>query len=287
MEITKMSKRNSQAAKTAARERLRQERERQAKRAKAKRQAIVAASVVAVLAAAGGIGYAVVQANKPSHWEAMKDEKVVAPAHTAGTNGTTVVFGKSSAKKTLKVYEDPRCPICAQFEQTVGSTVKKDLDDGKFKIQYIGGTFLDGDSLGKGNIGSRGEGSKNAMSAMGAALNVSDEAFLEYKTALYSKKWHPKETDDKFKSDDYLLEVADTVPALKGNTTFQNAVKSGKYDAWALAMSKTFDTNKDGVSGTPSFVMDGKLLTTNGQSNGNPPMTVADFNKLVGAALKA
>ncbi|MGW7420895.1 thioredoxin domain-containing protein [Streptomyces sp. NPDC054813] len=280
-----MSKRNSQSAKNAARERLRVEREKQAKRAKVKRQVIVACSVVAVLAAAGGIGYAVVQANKPGYWEDEKDAKVVAPANTTGTDGTTVVIGKSTAKKTLKVYEDPRCPVCAQFEQTVGSTVKKDIDDGKFKIQYIGGTFIDGDSLGKDKIGTNGEGSKNTMSAMGAALNVSPEAFLEYKTALYSTKWHPEETDDKFKNDSYLIQVANTVPALKNNKTFQDAVKSGKYDAWALAMSKTFDTNKDGVTGTPSFVMDGKKLTAD--SSGNPPMTVAAFNSVVDAALKA
>ncbi|MEU8710588.1 thioredoxin domain-containing protein [Streptomyces sp. NPDC001414] len=282
-----MSKRNSAAAKNAARERLRVEREKQAKRAKVKRQVVVACSVVAVLAAAGGIGYAVVQANKPGYWEDEKSATVVAPANTTGTNGTTVVIGKSTAAKTLKVYEDPRCPICAQFEQTVGPTVKKDIDDGKFKIQYIGGTFIDGDSSKNGEvqIGSRGEGSKNAMSAMGAALNVSTEAFLEYKTALYSTKWHPEETDDKFKKDSYLIQVADTVPALKGNKAFQDAVKSGKYDAWALAMSKTFDTNKDGVTGTPSFVMNGKVLTAD--ANGNPPMTVDAFNSVVDAALKA
>lgn len=268
-----MSKRNSQSAKTAARERLRAERERQAKRDKVKRQAIVAGSVVAVLALVSGIGYAVVQSQKPSHWEAMKDEKVVAPANTTGTDGTTVVFGKSSAKKTLKIYEDPRCPVCAQFEQTVGPTVKKDVDDGKFKFQYVGATFIDN----KDN----GEGSKNALSAMGAALNVSPEAFLEYKTALYSKKWHPDETTDKFKDDAYLIKVADTVSALKGNAKFQDAVKKGTYDAWAMAMSKTFDDNKEGVTGTPGFVMDGKQL-----NNGSPLMTVADFDKVVGAALK-
>ncbi|MEU6555149.1 thioredoxin domain-containing protein [Streptomyces sp. NPDC046915] len=274
-----MSKRNTQAAKTQARERLRQERERQAKRDKAKRQAIVAGSVVAVLAAAGGIGYAVVQANKPAYWEGLKDAKVVAPANTTGTKGTTVVIGKDSAKKTLKVYEDPRCPVCAQFEQVVGATVKKDIDDGKYKIQYIGGTFIDNHD--------NGQGSKNALSAMGAALNVSPEAFAEYKTALYSTKWHPDEKVDKFKDDSYLIKVADTVPALKNNTAFQNAVKKGTYDAWAMAMSKTFDTNKEGVTGTPSFVMNGKKLTVNGQPDGNPPMSVADFNRLVDAALKA
>ncbi|MEU7055718.1 thioredoxin domain-containing protein [Streptomyces sp. NPDC046197] len=271
-----MSKRNSQSAKTAARERLRAEREREAKRAKTRRQIIVACSVVAVLAAAGGIGYAVVQANKPGHWEAVKDEKVVAPANTTGTDGTTVTLGKSTAPKTLKVYEDPRCPVCAQFEQVVGSTVKKDLDDGKFKIQYIGATFIDAHD--------NGEGSKNALSALGAALNVGPEAFLEYKTALYSTKWHPDETTDKFKSDDYLIQIANTVPALKNNAKFQAAVKNGTYDAWAMAMSKTFDDNKDGVKGTPSFVMDGKMLTAPGTQN--PPMTVDQFNSVVGAALK-
>ena len=270
-----MSKRNSQASKTAARERLRQERERQAKRDKVKRQVIVASSLVGVLAIAGGIGYAVVQGNKPAYWEAAKDDKLVKPANTTGTNGTTVTIGKSTAKKTLVMYEDPRCPVCAQFEQTVGSTVDKDVEDGKFKIQYVGATFLDN--------GLGGEGSKNGLSALGAALNVSPEAFLEYKTAMYSAKWHPEESDDKFKDDAYLIKIANTVDALKNNKTFQNAVKNGTYDRWALEMSKTFDDS--GVTGTPTLKMDGKVLT--GSDGKNAPMTVADFNTALEAALKA
>ena len=269
-----MSKRNSQASKTAARERLRQERERQAKRDKVKRQVIVACSVVGVLAIAGGIGYAVVQNNKPTYWEEAKNDKLVKPANSTGTNGTTVVIGKSTAKKTLVMYEDPRCPVCAQFEQTVGSTVDKDVEDGKFKIQYVGASFLDG------NLG--GEGSKNGLSALGAALNVSPEAFLKYKTAMYTTKWHPAEDTDKFKDDAYLIKIAQTVPELKDNKTFQNAVKNGTYDKWALDMSEKF--NKDGVTGTPTLKMDGKTLT--GSDGKSAPMTVADFNTALEAALK-
>ncbi|AYN41817.1 DsbA family protein [Streptomyces dangxiongensis] len=269
-----MSKRNSQTAKTAARERLRQERERQAKRDKARRQIIVAASIVAVLAAAGGIGYAVVQNNKPQYWEAAKDDKLVKPAHATGADGTTVVLGKASAEKTLVMYEDPRCPICASFEQAVGPTVKKDLDAGKFKLKYVGATFIDR-SL-------PGEGSKNALSALGAALNVSPEAFLEYKSAMYAKKWHPEETTDKFKDDAYLIKIADTVPALKGNAAFRKDVKDGTYDRWALEESKVFD--KDGVSGTPTLKMNGKNVT--GPDGKNAPMSAADFNTALDAALK-
>jgi len=146
------------------------------------------------------------------------------PKNTTGTDGTTVVIGKSSASKTLQVFEDSRCPVCAQFEQTVGSTVQNDIDAGKFKIQYFGATFIDNSD--------NGTGSKNALSALGAALNVSPDAFLQYKTALYSTKYHPEETNDKFAKDSYLLQVADSVSALKNNATFQKDVKAGTFDAW-------------------------------------------------------
>ncbi|GAA1364902.1 DsbA family protein [Streptomyces beijiangensis] len=267
-----MSSRNSHANKAAARDRLRAERERQQKKDKTRRQIVVGVSVVAVLAIAGGVGYGVMQMNKPSAWEAAKSDKVIAPANTTGTNGTTVTIGKPAAKKTLEVYEDSRCPVCAQFEQTVGTTVQKDVDAGKYKIQYIGATFIDNNG---------GEGSKNALSALGAALNVSPEAFTAYKSALYSTTWHPEETSDKFKDDSYLIKVAQTVPALKDNAAFQKAVKGGTYDAWAMKMSAKFD--KSGVQGTPTFKMDGKAVTVG--TTTNPPMTVAEYNTAITKAL--
>ncbi|MCH0562801.1 thioredoxin domain-containing protein [Streptomyces sp. MUM 2J] len=272
-----MSKRNSHQAKTAARVRLRAERERQAKRDKLKRQSIVAGSIVAVLAIAGGVGYLVMQGTKPTHWEAAKDAPLVAPKNTTGKNHTTVTLGKDSAKKTIISFEDPRCPICATFEQTVGPTVDKDLKDGKYKLQYVGATFLD--------TNLRGEGSRNAVSALGAALDVSKDAFLHYKAAMYSAKWHPEETDDKFKDDAYLIEIANTVPELKNNTAFQKDVKDGTFDRWAIEMSKNFDTNTYDVKGTPSFVMDGKKIT--GSDGENAPMTVDEWNTAVGKALSS
>ncbi|MFF2020417.1 thioredoxin domain-containing protein [Streptomyces sp. NPDC058171] len=271
-----MSKRNSQAAKTAARERLRIEREKQAKRDRTRRQMIVGASIVGVLAVAAGAGYLVMEANKPEYWEKAAEAKLVKPANSSGENGTTVVIGKDSAKKTLKLYEDPRCPACAGFEQTLGSTIKQDVADGKYKVQFIGASFLDERIM--------GEGSRNALSALGAALNVSPEAFMDYKEQLYSKKHHPEESKDSFKEDSYLIKVANDVKELKGNKEFQNAVEGGTYDRWALEMSKTFDENKDGVTGTPSLVMDGKKVTAEGSESS--PGTVEEYNKALDKALK-
>lgn len=269
-----MSKRNSQAEKRAARERLREEREREAKRAKAKRQVMVALSIVGVLAVAAGIGYAVVQNNQPSAWEAARDAELVKPANTSGKNGTTVVVGTSDAEKTLELYEDPRCPICAAFEQSVGETIEKDVEDGKYKVRFIGASFLDR------NLG--GDGSKNALSALGAALDVSPEAFLAYKGALYSAEHHPQETDDKFADDAYLIKVANSVDALKNNEKFRKDVEDGTFDRWALELSDTFDDSD--VQGTPTLRMDGKKVT--GADGQNTPMTAAEFTEAIDAALK-
>lgn len=264
-----MSARNSHANKAAARERLRAEREQQAKKAKVRRQIFVAGGVAAALALAGGVGYAVVQANQPGEWDKASDAALVAPKNTSGDNGTVVTIGKADAKKTLELYEDSRCPVCADFEQAVGPQIKTDLDAGKYKIQYVGATFLD--------KAFPGSGSKNALSALGAALNVSPEAFLEYKTALYSAANHPQEKDDKFAKDDFLLKIADEVPALKGNAEFKKAVEDGTYNRWAIEMSKTFE--KSGVTGTPTLKVDGKKIDP-------VPQTPEQFTAAIDKALQ-
>ncbi|POX39889.1 disulfide bond formation protein DsbA [Streptomyces sp. Ru73] len=276
-----MSNRNSQANKQAARERLRAERERQAKKDKLRRQLTVGGAIVVVLAIAGGIGLAVAKSGSGGDgspedtWAKAKDAKLVKPAHTTGSDGTGIEIGDKNAKNTLSLYEDPRCPGCANFEQNVGATVEKDIADGKYKATFHLGTFLD-DNL-------QGTGSKNAVSALGAALNKSPEAFLKYKYALYSKKYHPEETGpDKFADDAYLIKVADTVPELKGDKTFQKALKDGTYDRWALAMSDAFNKAKD-VRSTPTIKLNDKLLSADGQS---APSTVGVFNSLVDKGLK-
>ncbi|MDJ0341066.1 thioredoxin domain-containing protein [Streptomyces sp. H10-C2] len=245
-----MSSRNSQANKQAARERLRAEREKHAKKARLKRQFLVGGAVIAAIAIAGGAAVAVNQMNKPGEWEAAAKKALVKPANTAGTDGTVVVIGDPKNKHNLDAYEDMRCPVCASFEQESGAAVLKGATDGKYKISYTMGTFLDGNG---------GTGSKNALSALGAALNVSTDAFIQYHTLLYSKDVHPAETKDDFGSDDKLIELAQKVTALKGNKTFEDAVKNGTYDKWALTMSSKFNAAKD-VTGTPTVKLDGKAI---------------------------
>ncbi|MEV4868721.1 thioredoxin domain-containing protein [Streptomyces syringium] len=280
-----MSNRNNQQNKQAARERLRAERERQAKKDKTRRQLVVAGSIVVVLAIAGGIGYAVTNMTNGSKnnkvsakaWKAASDKTdYKQPANTTGDKGTTIVIGKKDAKNTLEIFEDMRCPICADFEATTGDTILKDIKDGKYKAQFTMGAFLDD------NPQIAGSGSRNALSALGAALNVGPDVFLEYKKALFDKKNHPQETDDAYSDDAKLIEIAQSVKELKGNKDFDAAVEKGTYDKWALAVADNFKKAKD-VTGTPTFKLNGEKLTGAG---GGAPGSPQEFTSLVDAVLK-
>ncbi|MCM2576478.1 DsbA family protein [Streptomyces meridianus] len=281
-----MSNRNSHANKQAARERLRAERERQAKRDRIRRRLLVGGSIVAVLGLAAGVGVAVSNMSDEgsgkgdnSNWTAAAKAKDFAkPANSSGPNGTTVVVGDPKAKHTMDVYEDMRCPICSQFEQANGETLIKDIKDGKYKVSFTFGTFLDGDKS------QRGTGSKNALSALGAALNVSPDAFLEYKKALYSAKNHPEESVDAFSDDKHLIKIAQQVDALKGNQKFEKAVNNSTYDTWAVKMNEKFFQAKD-VTGTPTIKIDGAKVTAEGGQTA--PMTPEQFRTAVDKALAA
>ncbi|GHF31603.1 DSBA oxidoreductase [Streptomyces mashuensis] len=280
-----MSKRNTWEHKQTARERLRAERERQAKKEKTRRQLLVGGAVVAILAVAAGIGVAVTTMGKDgggstdASWKAAADKPLVKPANTGGDKGTEIVLGKKDAPHTLEIYQDMRCPICSSFEQNVGDTIDKDLKDGKYKVSYHIGTFLDR------NPQIAGTGSKNALSALGAALNVSTDAFAAYNKALYSKANHPEETKDEFAKDDVLLKVAQEVPALKNNAEFEKNVKDGTYDKWALEVSDAFDKAKD-VTGTPTLKLDGKKLTVDTPYGKGAPTTLESFTSVMAAQLK-
>lgn len=283
-----MSKRNSQEAKRAARERLRIEREKQAKKARARRQLGVAAAVVGTLVVVGGIGFGVTKMMEKDNPEWSDAQKVAdgessagryasyeAPANAQGKQGVDIVLGDKDAKNTLTLYEDMRCPSCSAFDQANGELISKGIEDGDYKVEFVFGTFMD-----KGEVG--GVGSRNALSALGAALNVSPEAFLDYQHQLYAKGTHPNPGEDKFADDDELLKIAEKVEELKGNSEFEKAVKDGTFDPWALKTSAKFD-DADDVTGTPALKVNGKMVQN---PEGGAPMGPEQFKEFVEPELK-
>ncbi|WP_405537899.1 thioredoxin domain-containing protein [Streptomyces antimycoticus] len=200
-------------------------------------------------------------------------QKLILPAHSSGPSGTTVVIGEADAGHTLDVYEDLRCPPCASFDQAVGPTIAKDIKAGKYKVSFHFAAILD-KSMG-------GNGSANALSALGAALDVSTDTFLDYKAALMSPKNHPEESKDSYADDNQLLAVSQEVYALKTNASFREALREGTYDPWAKKMIADFDAS--GVNGTPTVKLDGSQLTGSG---GSTPLTATEFTEAVNKQLK-
>ncbi|UUN30039.1 DsbA family protein [Streptomyces sp. FIT100] len=173
---------------------------------------------------------------------------LVVPANTSGEDGVVVPYGDKDAKGTLTVYADMRCPYCAAVEKQLGPAVSELVADGTIKVEYRMAAFLDG-ALG-------GKGSHTALAALGAAANESPRKFFEYQHVLYANQ--PSEEQDSFASTAKLVDLAKKVPGLN-SAQFNKAVKEKTYLPWAQKTADKF--HEYGISGTPTFMVDGKRVT--------------------------
>ncbi|WP_373315182.1 DsbA family protein [Streptomyces lanatus] len=143
-------------------------------------------------------------------------------------DGTTIVVGDPSAAVAVHLYEDPRCPVCEEFETTgAAPELREAVVRRKVYAQYTLASFLD-DRVG-------GSGSKKAVNALRAALE--EGKFAEYHRVLYDNQ--PEEAVDGF-TDAYLLELAGQVDGLRG-PAFDSAVKTMKYRAFVTASEKAYE----------------------------------------------
>ncbi|WP_338106070.1 DsbA family protein [Streptomyces coelicoflavus] len=237
-----MSEKNRQG-KRGAREKLAAEREKQKSRDKRRRALIVGASVVCVLGLAAVIGVVAANAGKDDGSESSGP--IVAPSGAQGKDGLAIPVGKESAKSTLVVWEDFRCPACKAFELAYRDTVHELTDAGQLKVEYHLATIIDG------NMG--GTGSRKAANAAACAQDAGK--FPAYHDVLFDNQ--PPETDDAFADEGKLLDLAGKVDGLD-TALFQECVKNGKHDGWVEKSNKAFQ--EGGFSGTPTVLLDGKNI---------------------------
>ncbi|EGX59901.1 hypothetical protein SZN_10188 [Streptomyces zinciresistens K42] len=236
-----MSEKNRDGKRTA-RERLAVEREKQKAADKRRRALIVGASVVCVLGLAAVIGVVAANAGKDGGSDAGP---VVGPSGAQGKDGLAIPVGKESAKSTLTVWEDFRCPACRAYEDAYRSTVKELTDAGKLKVEYHLATIIDG------NMG--GNGSHNAANAAACAQDVGK--FPQYHEVLYRNQ--PPETDDAFAENSTLLKLAGKVQGLD-TPAFRRCVEKGTHSGWVKKSAEAFQ--KGGFSGTPTVLLNGKNI---------------------------
>ncbi|MEU7277756.1 thioredoxin domain-containing protein [Streptomyces sp. NPDC045431] len=260
-----MSEKNS-AGKRSARERLQIEREQQKARERRRRTLLVSAAVVGVLGLAAVVG--VIAANTGDKSDGSGDGPVAAPSGAAGKDGLAIPAGATDAPSTLTIWEDFRCPACAQFENAVRDTVHELTESGQVKVEYHLATIIDG------NMG--GSGSLNAANAAACAQDAGK--FVPYHDVLYQNQ--PPEPDDAFAKDERLFELAAKVPGLD-TPAFRSCVAEGKHDGWVNKSAQAF---RDGdFRGTPTVLLNGESIFP---TKGKEQISVENLKKWVDEANK-
>ncbi|WP_430382420.1 thioredoxin domain-containing protein [Streptomyces sp. P10-4] len=188
---------------------------------------------------------------------AKADAEIVADGDYAGpedlperlaADGTTIVVGDPDAPVAVRLYEDPRCPVCEEFEVRGGAPeLRRAAVRREARIEYVLASFLD-DRVG-------GSGSKKAVNALRAALDAGK--FAEYHDVLYAHQ--PEVSVDGF-TDAYLLKLAGRVEGLRG-PAFDSAVKTMKYRSFVTAAEKAYEraggAEEPGGPGTPTADING------------------------------
>ncbi|MBG0856082.1 thioredoxin domain-containing protein [Streptomyces spinoverrucosus] len=236
-----MSEKNRDGKRTA-RERLAVEREKQKAAEKRRRALIVSAAVVGVLGLAAVIGVIAANAGKD---EGDSAGPVVAPSGANGEDDLAIPVGKDTAKSTLTVWEDFRCPACQSFEQDYRSTIHELTDAGQLRVEYRLATIIDGMT--------RGSGSRNAANAAACAQDAG--RFTPYHDVLYDNQ--PPEPDDAFADNGKLIELAGKVDGLD-TPAFRKCVEDGTHNSWVDKSNEAFA--RGGFSGTPTVLLNGKNI---------------------------
>jgi protein-disulfide isomerase len=168
------------------------------------------------------------------------------PANTVD-NGTTVVVGSTTAPVTVDLYEDFQCPNCKAFEDASGQTLAQLVAAGTVQAHFHGMAFLD--------TSANGKYSTRALNAAAAVVDAAGpDAFQKFHDLLFANQ--PAEGGAGL-TDDQLVAYA-TQAGASGNAVGQ-AIRDLTYGDWVKQV--TDQASKDGVTGTPTVLVNGTELT--------------------------
>jgi protein-disulfide isomerase len=155
-------------------------------------------------------------------------------------NGHFPIKGNANAKVTIVEFADFRCPFCEQyFTQTEPQIVKDYVDTGKVKLAFRQYAFL---------------GPASVIAADAAECANDQGKFWEFHDYLYKNQ--PAETDTSMYNTDSLTQAAVSL-GMNGDT-FRSCLDGKKDDSKAAA--DLADGQKAGVTGTPTFIVNGTSL---------------------------
>src|SRR5690606_38428483 len=179
------------ARERSARERLAAERKKQAARQRQRRLlAIVLGSVVAVAVVV--VGTVLIVGHQRKKGRAEVYQGALAPL-TRQDDGSIAMAQPGVDKPVLEIFEDFQCPVCKQFEEASGKTIRELAEQGKVKVVYRP-FHLFGQQKDPIRI--------NSLRSAEAALCVPADKWISYQQALF--RFQPAEGSEGFSPDDLV-----------------------------------------------------------------------------------
>jgi protein-disulfide isomerase len=238
------------ARERSARQRLAEERKRQAQRDARKRALLVSLAAVVVLGLVVGIAVFVTTKKEERAQKATAYTGQLAPV-SRESDGSVVMAKAGVTAPLLEIFEDFQCPICKEFENASGSTIKRLAAEGKVKVVFRPFQLFQGKE--------REPLSSNSRRAANAALCTPADKWVSYHDTLY--KFQPPEGKDGFSNKDLVAWGGDLgVTAPSFGTCVNNQQKAGQLDQ----MSR-YTTGTRKVEGTPTVYLNGKALDLQSQ----------------------
>jgi protein-disulfide isomerase len=168
-------------------------------------------------------------------------------ATPANAAGTTIVVGSATAPVTVDLYEDFQCPNCKAFEAESGQTIAQLIAAGTVQAHYHGMAFLD--------TSANDQYSTRALNAAAVVLaTAGPDAFQAFHDLLFANQ--PPETGSGL-TDDQLVAYAQQAGAT--GSSVRTDIQGLAYGDWVK--KSTDQASKDGVTGTPTVLVDGKPLS--------------------------
>ena len=175
----------------------------------------------------------------PNGAAAQQPPQIAAHVDNVG-NGHFPVLGQDSAPVTIVEFADPRCPFCKQFFTDTLPQLKTDyINTGKVKMYWRNFDFLGPSSTVAGN-----------------ALECANEQGKFWDLHDYFYQNQPEESDTSMFTTDKLSTLAGTLGM--DSTQFSSCLSANKDNN--NVSQDLADGQKYGVSGTPTFFINGDSL---------------------------
>lgn len=204
----------------------------------------------------------------------IASHKTKVDAGAASPAGVTATFGYptgTATKPVIDLYEDFQCPVCEQYESTIGADIEALATSGKASVVYHPLTILDRvDDTSPAAVKQ-----SSTRSAAAAACAQDQGKFLAFHDVVYK---NPPATEGTGFTDAQLLAFGKDagVPDL---SRFTQCYKAKTYVPFLTKVSGEADQRQ--VTGTPTFFVNGKML------NFASAKTFADILKIITDAVVA